>query len=433
MPNVTTDTSINLYANYSINGNKLGTNIYTQDIFAYRPFNITDVPCVNGIVYNFTMYDEQNRTLIENGTIEFNFIYGTMANITKFNTFGYIYPNDKIITSLYVCANFTISPVWYIYSGELVYYRDDYARETYYVVRNKTVTNSTENVNLYSLILTSAKQFVITYKDASFIPRPDSLIYLIRKYTSLGTYNIVEILKTDSLGQAVGNFETSTIKYNLMVTDLYGNILSQYNDLSVKCQNVLTDECNILLNANSNSGSLKYGTSVNNMYYTLSFDRSTRTITMDYTNSDGISNIEINTTLSGFTNSTVCYDSEYAITGTLTCVIPSSYGNSSFIANIYKNGERVGTQGYSITIDPKGIYGTDGYFIAFLLILTFPLLLIGSPIMMIFGVVLGFILSILLVLINGGTWMTAGSVITWVIISGLILIWQLTKNRSSNM
>jgi hypothetical protein len=53
---------------------------------------------------------------------------------------------------------------------------------------------------------------------------------------------------------------------------------------------------------------------------------------------------------------------------------------------------------------------------------------------MIFGVIIGLILSTLMLFINGGSDMFSnGSIIVWVVVSGIILVWQFTRNRGGDL
>ncbi len=432
-PTATIISNKTIYANYTIHGNKQSTSLYYQLVNPYVSFTFSNATCKD-IIYNFTLYDEQNLSLMYNGTIEYNLYYGSSTNSTKLNSYGIITP----ATNLYICGNFSVTDSWVLDSAEFKYYKDEYARETYYLLKNTTITNQTINVSLYGLIADKNTPFIITYNYVSFTPRPDSLIFINRKYISLGTYKTIEIVKTDSLGTATANMEAvdsdSNVIYQFVVTDLYGNILSIFNDLSVKCQNELTGECKINLNAQSSSGSININQSVYNMYYELDYNTITKLISATFTNSDGISLIVLNATEYGYgKGSLICSDSLNAITGTLSCDV-SGLTNSTISVKLYKNNVLITEQVYLINPTSQAIYGTDGYILAFLLILTLPMMFISSPIAMVIGVVIGIIVSVLLLFLSNGVTMLSGtSIVLWVCISTGIIIWQFTRNRGGDI
>jgi len=123
-----------------------------------------------------------------------------------------------------------------------------------------------------------------------------------------------------------------------------------------------------------------------------------------------------------------CNESLETASGTMTCTIPVSIGNSTLTVYSYVDGELMTISGLDTT--EKTPYGKIGYLIFFFFLISVVLMFSGSKSVMIFGTILGFIGAGLLQLQSDGSMGIFGSVV-WLIVAGGILLYTLNKRGSS--
>ena len=123
----------------------------------------------------------------------------------------------------------------------------------------------------------------------------------------------------------------------------------------------------------------------------------------------------------------VCSDSLTTSSGTLTCTIPSSYGNETIISTIYINNKFVVQKFVTLSQDRREVFGYTGYILAFVLIVTMSLMFISSPIGTIIGSIMGMVVLGMMWLLEGGTILSATSTIMWLIVASVIIIWRISQ------
>ena len=134
--------------------------------------------------------------------------------------------------------------------------------------------------------------------------------------------------------------------------------------------------------------------------------------------------VTLNVTLfDAFGSTPVCDNSLTASSGTLSCTVPGSFGNSTILARLYYNGEYIGEK--IVHLGPQGsqIYGQNIAFISIIAILSLiGITLVGSPIIALFGLLISLIILIGLNVVVSGGIIGAGATILWFVIAIVIII-----------
>lgn len=129
-------------------------------------------------------------------------------------------------------------------------------------------------------------------------------------------------------------------------------------------------------------------------------------------------------------NNSVCSDLLISSSGTLSCTVPNSFGNSSISIGIYKSGIRIGRTIINLNPNSSDIYGTSLFFIGFIsLILIMSIGFIGSPIVASFVLILGVIVLTALNLFYTASWIGTGATVLWFIIAVVMIIIKGATNR----
>ncbi|KKL68885.1 hypothetical protein LCGC14_2120540, partial [marine sediment metagenome] len=217
--------------------------------------------------------------------------------------------------------------------------------------------------------------------------------------------------------------------YSIVVSK-NGVLLSTFDNLAVICQDVIIGRCEINLNALAATEGFQDWETVGGITHLFDFDRDARVITLAFTTTDGSSKtVLLNTTkYDRWGNDTICTDSLTSSSGTLTCNIPNSFGNVTMVSQLFADGQFITQRVFSIIPSPEDIFGvgTAGV-LALILVITIPLMLTGSAITIIIGVIVGLIVASMLTLYYGGTLFGPASSIIWIIIAGGILIWKISQ------
>lgn len=414
------------------NGFETNTSSQSQEVFG---LGLDDCSTYSELLFNYTLKDEEDK-FIMNGTtyntsieVDFNlYEFGTNNIVTNYSHW-YNATNPALI-----CINRTIlNSSLYSVDSVARYTATNYEKEFYYT-QNYSITNNSipQNIELFALLSSDSTNFLITYKDNTFLPVEDALIKITRKYIADGQFRTVEAPKTDTSGQTIAHLDTDGVIYTLIVTK-YGKILATFDNVAIKCEDALIGNCKINLNELSTTIGFDEWNNLENISYTMSFDKTAREIELIYSVTDGgTATVSINTTkFDRFGNQSICSNGLTSSAGTLLCNVPSSFGNVSVITEVYRDGSIIATNYYSISPDASEIFGTTRIIILLIMVVTLPLMMITSTIGIVVGVILGLIMGSLLFLIDGGSFLSAASGILWIIIAGVIIIWKISQNRST--
>lgn len=432
IPSVDSNQNVSFYWRFTLNDSTTVDGLTkNQTIANLEAGNCTSF---NGsVLYNFTVVDEEFQT-------ELNETYENLSTEADLE----IYSFDRTIlianfsttwnetNPFAICLSANLSDTTQ-YSADLQvrYESTEYAAE-FYNIQNGTLQNSTlpQNITLYDLDLDDSTEFLITYKGDNFLPLENALITITRKYVGEGIFKTVEIPVTDSDGQAVAHLDLDGVIYTIIVTQ-YGQVLATFSNVAVVCQDESIGDCKINLNAVASSDDFPDWYQAGGIASSTSFDESTRTITTTFTTTDGeIAQVQLNATkFDRFGNDTVCSDTLNSAAGSLSCVIPNSYGNVTVLAELIIDDEVVKQQYYSISPDTSNTLGEVRYVFMFILFLTIVLMFTGSAVGMLLGGIVGLIIAGALSLIDTGSVLSTTSAIIWFIVAIGIVIWKISQNK----
>lgn len=401
----------------------------TQNVSA---FNMTTCTGTGTVLFNFTIVDEETQLMfdgvVENSSLEIDFNVTTLsgkqvANFTK---------NVTQINPFAICTGSSLSSSPLRLDGIIRYSaRPTYITE-FYTLQNFSITNYSfwTNISLYDLKTDDAQEFKVTYKDANFLPVAGAVLDLQRKYIGDGVFRTVEMPKFDSNGITLANFVLGDVIYNLVIKK-DGNILATFENVKAYCDNVATGDCEIPLNSFSSSTGIEDFRTIDGVTFTIDYSRDTRTVQSVFTSTSGNTvPMLLNVTLFDvFGNRTICSDSLTASSGTLSCVVPSSYGNATAVGIISKGSSKLGTIFISLWEDRDDIYAGNYVLLALISLTTIiGIGLASSGIVTIFFVIIGAIVNIGLVFMEGGI-LGAGSAFLWLIIAFIAVIWKASRRQ----
>jgi len=378
-------------------------------------------------ILNYTLVDEDTQIPLvpaDNGTIEIDLsLYSTDGSLL-ITTFNKTFSNTNN-ASVCISDDALNSSSYSLYSIAR-YTGIDYSEE-YSHIQNLTLDNEsgTEEVTLFDLLTARSTDFLITFKDANFLPVSDAIIQVERQYVGEGVFKSVEAPLTSSEGQTVAHLIRNDMIYNFVVLK-NGIILGTFNNLVAFCDDIVTENCNIQLNLLAGSGQIYDYDSAVGIAYDLSYNETTRVLSVPFTTTSGDpANVSIYAVKFDQLGETeACSTALVSASATLSCTIPVALSNEtiSYVISV----DSVPTlQGFFSLGSPLEL-GDAGYFLLLIIVISLALMFVESKTMTIIAVMLGFITSSMFYFIKGGI-LGPATAITWLIISGLILIYQLNS------
>jgi hypothetical protein len=384
-------------------------------------------------LFNITLKDEDTQVQVNNGTeytsIKLSFAIYTLNNSLVSNYSG----NFSKINPVKICIESPlINESKYRLDG-LIEYSSTNRFTEFYNFQNYQLSNLTTNVTLFLYDLNSSKgtPFKITYKDTNFIAIQDTILQIQRKYIEDGAFKTIEIPKTGSAGYTVGHFIINDVIYNIIVLR-EGKILATFTDVVAECQNPALQACEINLNEVSSSTLPESFETSDDLIFNLNYNSTSREVSSIVSVLSGtVSTIELNVTLfDNLGNRSVCYDNLIAAGGELICAVPGSFGNSTIIASLYKDGAKVGQSIITIKENPSDIYGSNLIFIAiFGVLVIFGIMIVDNP--MISGIILiiGVIFMIALNILASPSIVGVGATVLWFIVAIVLLLIKGSKRQ----
>ena len=432
IPNPSSDTNFSFYFSFTMSDSSIiNTSSNNQTVLN---LNMGNCSSFSTLIYNFTMLDEENQTSLSNTTIEyaFNLFDGLRTN----QIINISFTSTDNPTSICLNKNLT-STSSYSLDGVLKYVseQDSYLTR-YYNILNFSLINSSipNNVSIYDVLDTIATPFQLTFRNSLLVLTPDILVNVNKQYVSSDDFKTVEIPITDTDGQTIVNLVRNTAIYNFILIDSAGNILASFNNKNAFCQDFTIGECSIFLDAPSTvDETFNLGDSVG-MSYNIEYVNSTSiaTLTFSSLNSTAITTRIVGKTQNQFGNRSVCDSSLTSTLGTISCNASSILATDNFLfIDVFTNGNYVGTR--IININPTspligGLYGSNGFFIAFLMLLIIILTFSDDKQVLLIMIGLGWVTVLIFGLIKGAI---IGSVSggIWLIVSIIIMLWKIKQEE----
>ena len=415
---------INISFFWNITQGSFNNNVATKNQ-TILVLDIDDCSTNTHVLYNFTIVDEENQTILspsfQNTSANINLqIYGFATTILV----GEFNKSYSEINPFAVCLNNSLSSEdSFSHDIQIQYVADGYAPELYYI-QNKTINSSTLNTNitLYDLNESDSQIFKIIFRDSSFLPVENALIEIKRRYVDESVFKIVEIPKTDEKGETIAHLVINNVIYTLQVIK-FGVILATFNNVLADCQTPLVQSCEIDLNAFSESLVLPNFEETEDFNFTLGYDNDTRIVSSIFSIPSGeVLSISLNVTREDSLGVAVCTDILTSSSGTLSCTVPVSFGNSTIVAKIYRSGNLQAQGQIKLNQNPSDIYGVTltglGIFIMMTLI---GVSISNNPVFTTIFLMVGIGLLFALNLVANNGFIGATATILWMVIA-LILI-----------
>lgn len=381
-------------------------------------------------LFNFKLFDEDSREDL-NGTIEAVvdvYIPGTSSVIATYNnSFNY----DTSTQNAKVCLsnqiwNFTINYQTKYYSNTSLYaaeYKHGQGLIFY-------TYSSVQNIDLYDLLLSRSTSFKFTIQGANLANVENAIVDVQRQYLPSNLFISVESPKTDSSGTTIAHLVAGDVYYNFIILQ-NGAILGTFLNYRVTCVNSLTGDCPVNLNLLKSTSTIKDYSTYGNLSVSFTLDKNSRILTMPYLTTDGLAHkVQWDVLkLDQWGNNTICTQTETSSTGAFTCPVPTSYGNSSLLVNIFSDDVFIGRKSFSLADTAANIFGGVRVLIGMLLYSTIVMLMMANPIMIILGSFLGLILASALFVIDGVSLFSSVATLAYFIIAGAIIIHYL-RNKT---
>lgn len=386
-------------------------------------------------ILDYTLFDEEyksntNPTALANQSIEIdvtmtkgNYIWEYSKTENGTNVADICLPNGLLNSS-----NYTL--------GVVTRYKADNHVVEFNYITNAILSNSgnPRNISLYDLYSQTDRaeystSFLVNYQDENYLPVEDAIIDLWRYYVGDGEFLSVEHGKTDADGNTRLHFVTEDVRYKAFVR-VDGVIEYSSPEFLALCQ---ATPCQINLQKESGVSSVGNYSQVENLAYSITLDKSTKTVTLTFATVDGSSaNMQMNVTnWDAYINDTVCSDSSVSSGGTLSCTVPTSAKNTTYLVQIWKESESLPTYVFDLNPDAFDTFGYTGVILTAIIYLTLVLMAVssGGIAVLIFGII-GLIFAGMLTLFSGGSVIGVGSSLMWLIVAIIIVAIKISNRRS---
>ena len=424
-PQVATDTNLSFY--WTITNNE-GFTYFTSDLNqTVINFGIDNCSSYSYPIYNFTQYDEETQVEINESTTYINatinlqlYVFGTTTQVVNYSTsFNGVNPYS-------ICLENNLSGGGqYNIDLELQYDAEGYAPEFYHI-QNDTISSADINTNLislYDLNDSDSQVFELLVRDTAYLPLSNALVYVDRKYIEEGVFKTVEIPLTDNTGKTIAHLVPEDVIYNFRIVK-NGVTITTFNNVIAVCQTPTIDDCTIDFNAFASGLIVPDYEEGADFNYTLGFDDTTRVISSVFTiPSNTAATVILNVTKTDALGTSVCTDTLTSSSGTLSCIVPASIGNSTVLAKLTKDGNFQAQGTLKLDQTPSDIYGGILVFLGMFLMVT----LIGAgisdnPVFTIIFFMVGVIALFALNLVVNNGFIGGTATILWLIIAIILVL-----------
>ena len=423
IPQVTSSKNLTFNWNFELSDSStVATDSHNQSVLS---LNMDNCSTYTYHLFNITLRDEEDQSKLDGATqntsIKLEFTISTLDNIKMINYSTFF----NLTNPATVCLESSLNQSSLRLDGLIEYSSLGRFTEFYYFQNYSLDGTTTDlNISLYNLNSSDGQEFKITYKDANFVPIEGAIMDIQRKYVDEGVFKTTERPKTGTEGYTIGHLVINDIIYNIIIYK-EGKILASFNDIVADCQNPALTSCSINLNSYGTSILPESFATVNDISFTLTYNKTTREVASVFTILSGATssvNLDINL-FDSLGETPVCNDTIYASGGAVSCIVPLSFGNSTVVAKLNKNGDLVGQSVIRITPDPSDIYGNNLIYIALIAFIT--LIGIGisdDPKMMGVMLVVGIIVLVGLNLIYTPAIVGVGATVLWFVVAVVIIL-----------
>lgn len=279
---------------------------------------------------NFTLRDEEYDFLEINGSFKgtFNYWLGG-GDYYKNYSFGNVSSNmskwEFCISNL---ENHTLD-------ATLEYSALDRVTR-YYYYDDATIYDTDTETNLYLLRLTNSTSFILDAEDENSLPLKEVIIRVQRYYPETGTYELIEMSKTDLDGRGVGHLIEENVDYRFLIEE-DGTITLTTAPQKALC---ISTPCIIYLDKESSLDdiwSIMEGDK--NIVYSYSYNQSNKIARFEYVDISGATErvrMMVTVTHLGRVDETPCDTMINSSSGTITCNL-SAYSDGQAWVRVYNS------------------------------------------------------------------------------------------------
>lgn len=303
--------NFNAIVNLSFNGISVERNYFNASQFVTKIIltNCSNATFENSTTINITLFSEDWLTTLT-GDVDVTFqIYTTNTSIYNNYTFQFRDASNYRVCVYPSNANYSANAIMH-------YAVPAYSPRNYYLY-NTRLTNTTYQINLYSMNVTKATAVLMKVVDEDDNPIEGLLVKTLRYYPDLNLYNLVEVSRTDSNG-----YTTASVELN---SRFYKFLLERNNILYLESNTALITTSTINWLVKLSGYFLDNFNRINNIASSMTYNNITRTFAFTWSDSNGIVDTArlkvINLKSSGET--TLCTNQLSASSGTLLCTLPA--------------------------------------------------------------------------------------------------------------
>jgi len=425
IPLVNADTNIPFYWIINLSdGSQVNTSVY--NIFITNT-GLDNCSTYTNKILNLSIFDEEYLTNLNN-TVEISLSLLTLDRNNVVNSIGTTFTNAN---TYQICLKDSlVNGSQYSMDAVLKYYATGYVTK-YYIIRNfiLNANNNTALINLYNLNSSQNQDFTLTYTNANFVKEDKVLVYLERQYISENTFKLVELTETDTNGQTILHIVTNNIYYNIkFIKD--GVLIKEYQNMRFFCNPLATGLCELKLNGLTNSSNVQNYNEFIGLYADAPVYNSTSNdVSFSFTSVDGkpkTVNLRVEKR-DIFGNQTLCSNSVFTISGTVSCNIGSSTDNNIYIIIEIDGIQIISTP---LNISSSSDYGSDGFVVWFIITLGLVLISSRDKNAIVLSLIVSYVGAVALGITLGGV-IGIGSAGIWIFSITLIALWRINKNKFS--
>ena len=336
---------------------------------------------------NFTYYDEDLGTII-NGTnaptdFEGTFRYWVGSGDTYKN---YSISNLSVSNVTYeFCINPSNNSVYQIHTDlDLIIGADGYNPNSYYL-RNATLTNDTNYINLYLLNESLGQKFFFT-SYVGVTPLADATITITKYFEGEGVYKAVGIALTDSSGAFTQYLELDKSYQFSAVQD------GEYIGVVEKTSICTSAPCELTLQYNEGGESPFAGyfeVIAESVTGSLYFNQTTKMVMSSFTDITGTANyfrLLVSKTSLNETSLVVCDTTSYTTAGSITCNMTGYVGNFEAKLLISRSPEKIVELINFVTGSIQENLGTIALIVSAILLIVITFAGLRNPVIAVIGV-----------------------------------------------
>lgn len=360
------------------------TSQKTQSVLTPSQINVS-TQCSAGLsrAMFFNFADEQNLTSINSTSIYYNLQYGYSGNTSILQSYG----NLTNINNFTICINSSL-PSYSVGYGEIQYYKAGYNPRRFYIFQNTRLTNETINNTLYLLPTSLATLFTFNVQNNFYVAQTNKFTTLLRWYPNLNSYKVVEMGRTDGLGEYVNSVDTDLVDYRIGVYEPDGTLIYLASPVRFICT-VLP--CKSTITTNAESLNLF---NIAGLQHQLTYNYTSKVFTYIWNDpTQETSSMNLTVYRDSYDSSIiVCSSSGSSFTGLITCDV-SAYTSGTMRAVVYRTASpsfEITSLLINIGIQISDVAGgkTIGLFISLILFIFAMLVGMFSPVV---AIVLGIV------------------------------------------